>query len=232
MLISINQPAYLPWLGYFHRIAISDVHVVLDHVQFEKNSFANRNKIRTKDGWCWVTVPLLTKGRFGNLALNTIEICNLSRWAEKHWKTIQSCYSRAPYFNDHKSFFEKIYSQNWFLLIDLIKQTTTYLLSALGINTPLIFSSELDVHGSKDELILDICEKTGADTYLSGPLGKNYLREDFFLEKDIKVNYQNYSHPSYEQVFNGFEAYMTVLDLLLNYGTNSRQIILNNNAAV
>ncbi|HMC74088.1 MAG TPA: WbqC family protein, partial [Terriglobales bacterium] len=82
MIISINQPAYLPWLGYFHRIAVSDMHIVLDSVQFEKNSFTNRNKARTAQGWCWLTVPVKTAGRFGELNIREVEIDNERPWAK------------------------------------------------------------------------------------------------------------------------------------------------------
>ena len=82
MIVSINQPAYLPWLGYFHRIAVSDLHVVLDHVQFEKNSFTNRNKVRTASGTPWLTVPVRSKGRFGDLAINEVDIAD-GRWTAK-----------------------------------------------------------------------------------------------------------------------------------------------------
>ena len=96
MIVSINQPAYLPWLGYFHRIAVSGAHVVLDHVQFEKNSFTNRNKVRTAGGWCWLTVPVRTKGRFGDLAIRSLEIDNSTDWRARHWKTLYQSYKRAP----------------------------------------------------------------------------------------------------------------------------------------
>ena len=98
MIISINQPAYLPWLGYFERIERSDIHIVLDHVQFEKNTFVNRNKIRTKDNVIWLTVPLSTKGKFGKLQINNLEIASQINWQRKHWQTIRTCFSRAKYF--------------------------------------------------------------------------------------------------------------------------------------
>ena len=119
MIVSINQPGYLPWLGYFHRIAISDLHVVLDQVQFEKNSVTNRNKIKTPTGWNWLTVPVKTKGKFGALSINNIEIDNTKDWAQKHWKTICQNYSKSPYFKEYSEGFEKIYESKWERLIDL-----------------------------------------------------------------------------------------------------------------
>src|ERR1051326_8427944 len=102
MIVSINQPAYLPWLGYFDRIAASDIHVVLDHVQFEKNSFVNRNKVRTAQGATWLTVPVETSGKFGQLPIDQLQIASDQPWARKHWKTIEQCYAHAPYFDAHR----------------------------------------------------------------------------------------------------------------------------------
>src|SRR5207249_4338568 len=135
MIVSINQPAYLPWLGYFHRIAVSDAHVVLDHVQFEKNSFTNRNKVRTREGWCWLTVPVKTAGKFGALPINEVRIANENLWASKHWATLMLNYSKAPFFNQHAEFFEDIYTRRWEKLADLAREITEYMLNAFGIHT-------------------------------------------------------------------------------------------------
>jgi hypothetical protein len=225
MIVSINQPAYLPWLGYFHRIAISELHIVLDHVQFEKNSFTNRNKVRTKEGWCWLTTPVKTKARFGKLYIDQLEISNNSRWAEKHWATMRFHYAKAPFFAEHAPFFKTIYAQQWDHLPDLIKETTSYLLRAFGIKTPIIRSSEMEVKGNKDELIVNLCRAVRANVYVSGPFGREYLRERLFEEAGIKVLYHDYRHPVYPQVFTGFEPYMSAIDLLFNCGPKSLDIL-------
>ena len=225
MILSINQPAYLPWLGYFHRIAISDAHVVLDSVQFEKNSYVNRNKVRTRTGWCWLTVPLRTSGKFGNLAINQLEIANERGWAAKHWATLRLNYAKAPFFDEHAHFFKAIYRREWRNLGELTHETTEYLLNVLAIQTRLYFSSKQEVSGKKDELILNLCRKLGATVYLSGPLGRNYLREELFREQGIAVRYHDYHHPTYPQAHPGFEANMTVLDLLFNAGPQSLEIL-------
>lgn len=228
MIVSINQPAYLPWLGYFHRIAVSDLHVVLDHVQFEKNSFTNRNKIRTVDGWCWLTVPVRTKGKFGNLPINALEIYNKGNWAKKQWRTICQNYRKAPYFEDHRFFFESIYKRDWKYLSELCGEITNYLLDALNITTPLLFSSQMSPEGVKDELVLNLCQKIGASTYISGKLGKNYIHEPLFEQAGIKLVYQDYSHPMYSQWGrSSFEPYMAVIDLLFNHGPQSLDILLS-----
>ena len=225
MIVSINQPAYLPWLGYFDRIARSDVHIVLDHVQFEKNSFTNRNKIRTKTDWQWLTVPVKTKGKFGALAINELTINSDIRWAAKHWAALQNHYAKAPYFSQYKDFFEATYAQPWHLLNDLVRETTSCLLSAFGIRTPVLFSSDLNVAGKKDELVLNVCKAVGATHYLSGPLGRDYLREEYFEQAGIAMCYHDYRHPNYTQLYPGFEAYMSGIDVLFNHGVSSLDIL-------
>jgi hypothetical protein len=224
MIVSINQPAYLPWLGYFHRIAVSDLHIVLDHVQFEKNSFSNRNKVRTRAGWCWLTVPLQTKGKFGDLALNEVRIADTD-WARRHWETIRQNYAKAPFFREHRAALEGFYARPWERLADLARETTAYQLDALGIRTPLRFSSEMGVGGRKDELVLNLCKAVGASVYLSGPLGRDYLRPELFAEAGIQVAYHDYGHPVYPQCHPGFEPYMAALDLLLNCGPDGLQLL-------
>jgi hypothetical protein len=228
MIVSIHQPAYLPWLGYFHRIAVSDAHVVLDHVQYEKNSFTNRNKVRTREGWCWLTVPVKTAGRFGDLAINQVETANEKLWTPKHWQTVRLNYSKAPFFDQHAAFFEGIYSRPWEKLADLTGETTAYLLDAFGIRTKAYFSSQMKASGKKDELVLNLCRELGATVYLSGPLGRNYLREELFSNQDIAVRYDDYRHPAYPQAYPGFEPNMAAMDLLFNAGPASLEIILKN----
>lgn len=226
MIVSINQPAYLPWLGYFHRIAVADAHIVLDHVQFEKNSFTNRNKIRTRDGWSWLTVPVKTAGKFGNLPIHEIEIANEKKWALKHWESLRLNYANAAFFSAHSAFFESVYARQWERLMDLMQETTACLLDAFSIKTKLYFSSQMDVSGKKDELVLNLCRELGATVYLSGPLGRNYLREELFRDAGITVRYDDYHHPTYRQVHAGFEPFMAAPDLLFNAGPASLETIL------
>jgi hypothetical protein len=228
MIVSIMQPAYLPWLGYFERIAMSDLHIVLDHVAIDANSktkFANRNKIRTPEGWCWLTVPLKSKGKHGELFLNQVEIGDDAKWAQKHWGTLRVNYARAPHFAAHKEFFEGVFARSWGKLDDLLRETTGYLRSSLNLQTPIVFSSELAVEGQKDELILNLCRKVGATTYISGPFGRDYLDEAAFQNEKIEIVYHEYEHPTYPQIFPGFEPYMSAVDLLLNCGPESLQIL-------
>lgn len=228
MIVSINQPAYLPWLGYFERIAASDLHIVLDHVQFEKNSFTNRNKARTKEGSTWLTIPLATKGRFGDLAINTLDFAANDPWQKKHWATLRMNYARAPFFKEYAPAYEALYAQAWTGFMPMARAFLAQHLRDLGIATPLLFSSEMQVEGTKSELVLNLCRTAGADTYLSGALGRNYLDEATFTQAGVAVRYQDCAHPTYAQCQPGFEPYMGVLDLIFNHGPASREILLGN----
>ncbi len=232
MIVSINQPAYLPWLGYFHRIAISDVHIILDHVQFEKNSYTNRNKIRTKDGWRWITVPVRTKGLFGNLEINTLKIVENNKWKKKHCSTIEANYVKADYFKENDWLPESISNCASLEFNNLIKRLTHQILNVMNINTKILYSSDLCVDGVKDELIFNLCKKVGATIYISGPFGRSYLDENRFKENGIQVVYHDYHHPRYPQVYSGFEPYMSIIDLLFNCGPKSFDIMTDNQQTV
>ena len=185
MIVSINQPAYLPWPGYFDRILKSDVHIILDHVQFEKNSLTNRNKIKTPQGWSWLTVPVKTKGKFKDCAIKDLETNDQIKWPHKHWQSILANYKKAPYFDQYKEFFEDIYSQDWTLLNDIVSETNKYLMQSLKIETKIISSSNLELTKTKSDLVLELCEKVDATTYISGPLGRDYLEVESFKQRGI-----------------------------------------------
>ncbi|MDC0336048.1 WbqC family protein [Pseudodesulfovibrio sp.] len=230
MIISINQPAYLPWLGYFDRIAKSDAHVVLDHVQFEKNSMTNRNRIRTKDAEVMLTVPVRTKGRFGALPIDSVKIDNTANWSKKHWNSLCQNYAKTAFFAEHEPFFAEIYESTWECLTDLLRVCNAYLLKALGIATPMVSSSELSPTATKSELVQELCTKLGADTYLSGPFGRDYLDLESFEAAGICVLFHDYEHPIYKQRHAGFRPCMSVVDLLFNHGPESLNILTGNAA--
>ena len=111
MKVTIMQPAYLPWLGYFDRVSKSDLFIVLDHVSMDnssKNKFANRNKIRTHQGWSWLTIPIQSSGSSQDIPLNELHINNSFNWRKKHFKSIQSCYQKSPFYSQHESFLHAV----------------------------------------------------------------------------------------------------------------------------
>ncbi|MCX6183264.1 MAG: WbqC family protein [Bacteroidetes bacterium] len=228
MIVSINQPAYLPWLGYYYRIAKSDIFIYLDHVQFEKNSMTNRNKIKTSNGAVMLTVPVKTSGKFGDLKIAELEIDPAQKWAKKHLSSIQQAYSKAPYFKEIFPSLEAIYAKPFTHLNEVLKEMNNFLLSYLEINTKVLYSSEMKAEGAKSELVLNLCKEVGATTYLSGPFGRDYLDLPSFEQAGIKVEYADYQHPEYPQLHGAFEPYLTVFDVLFNHGKKSLEIILSN----
>lgn len=226
MIVSIHQPNFLPWLGYFHKISESDVHVILDNVQFEKNSFINRNRIKISSGWMWLTVPVFTKGRFGE-TIDNILIDSRNRWREKMWKSIWLNYSRTPFFKDYFDPIGDILKRPWNKLIDLNISLFNYLLEALNIRPRLIYASELKIRKKKSDLVLGICKELGAKVYFSGSQGRDYLIEKRFKKEGIMIIYQDYRHPVYRQLFGDFISHLSVIDLIFNCGPESLFIIRN-----
>ncbi len=223
-MVSIHQPEHMPWLGFFDKIRQADMFVILDNVQFRKNYFQNRNKIRTHDGWVWATVPVLTKGRSSQL-INQVEINNASPWVKDYWTAIRMNYTKAPFFPKYSSFLEQIYNKQWTYLADLNEKIISHVIHELGVQVKIIKASTLGVAGQGTELLLEICQKLKADVYLSGISGKDYLEENKFTEQGIKVIYQEFYHPIYRQVYEPFIPCMSIIDLLFNHGDKSLDII-------
>jgi len=217
MILSVHQPQYLPWLGYFDKIAKSDCFVFLDCVQYKKREFQNRNKIRTRDGWIWLTVPVISKSK-GFQLINEVLINNSIGWQNKHLKSIICCYKNAKYFNEHIGFFENIYNKKFEKLIDINLAIIYYLLEQFSIKTKIFFESSLSISTKKTQRIIDICKKLNADTYLSGIGGKDYLDEELFEKENIKLIYQDFKHPVYKQCYEPFIPYMSAIDFLFNCG--------------
>ena len=229
-IITIHQPGYLPWLGFFHKLLISDVYVAFDDVQYEKNSYNNRNKIKISQGECWLTVPIITKGKSKETLINNAQIDNKQNWAKKHLKTIQANYSKSNFYKDYFWFFEETYNKNWEVLSDLNMHILKWLLKELKIDVEVVLSSELkDKKSKKDKLVLEICKVLDTNIYVSGTLGKDYLNIDDFKKEEIDVYFQEYKHPIYSQLWGDFIPNMSIIDLLFNHGKESKKIIMGEN---
>ena len=228
MTVSVHQPQYIPWLGYFDKIAKSDAFVFLDQVQYKAREFQNRNKVCAKDGCIWLTVPVISKGK-SRQRISEVLIDNELPWRRQHNNSLQACYAGSCYFDKYFPFFRELYGRQWDKLIDLNVEIIDYILKELAISTPVYFESALGILGTKTGRIIEICKKLGADTYLSGVGGRDYLEEGKFEEEKIKLLYQQFVHPEYSQRFssqeNGFMPQMSALDLLFNEGQNSLKIL-------
>ena len=169
MIVSIHQPAYLPWLGYFDRIAKSDIFIFLDTVQFERNSFTNRNRIKTANGPIWLTVPVLLRGHLAK-KLSEIEIDERQDWRGKHLRSIEQNYRRAAGFADRFDRLKVQYDLVASGLADFCFAQLQFWLRELAIGTRIVRASEQAVAGSKSELVMSLCRNAGATTYFPGRL--------------------------------------------------------------
>jgi hypothetical protein len=226
MIVAVHQPQYLPWLGYFDKIDRADFFVLLDDVQFKKNEWQNRNKIKTAQGWQWLTVPVSYK--YPQL-INEVPINGEVRWQHKHSQSVLSNYRKAPYYYYLEEIFEEVFCGNWQLISQLNISAVRNLVKVLGIDTPLFVSSELgEFPEDADERLIAITKHFGADTYLAGIGGREYMEMDKYKENGIEVVFQNYTHPVYGQLFGEFEPNMSTIDLILNHGPESLTILRGN----
>ena len=228
MILTAHQPVYLPWLGLFHKIALAETFVYFDQVQYLPKDWMNRNKIRTKSGSIWLTVPVLRKG-YRDLKTSEIEINNSIDWQKKHFRSISLNYKKSPYFENYIPFFEDVYSRKWKFLGDLNEYMLKWFLDELGIKVNFLNANDFKFQGEKSSLILNMCKELNASTYIFGTLGKDYANVHEFEKNNIKLIFQDYNHPKYSQLYSEFVSHLSVIDLLFNHGPKSLEIILSNN---
>ena len=225
MIVSAHQPQYLPWLGYFHKIYNSDAFVFLDNVQYKDREYQNRNRIRVKEGCMWLTVPVLKNDKpYPNIS--DVRIDNFQDWRKRHWRAICINYSRLPFFVKYGSFLEELYKKEWDRLVDLNVSVINYILGSLEIDKPVYFESKLNIKTKNTQRIIDICKALKADTYFSGIGGKDYLQEGAFGANGIKLVYQDFQHPEYNQRYAPFMPLMSAIDLLFNHGPHALKILI------
>lgn len=228
MILTAHQPVYLPWLGLFHKIALADTFVLFDDVQYLPKDWNNRNKIWTMSGDMWLTVPVITKGH-REKPIRTIEINNQLPWRRKHWRSLAFNYNTAPYFKFYAPFFEDLYNREWKYLAELNEYMLRWFLSTLGITVNVIRASDLGLNGRKSDLVLDMCKRLGAKTYIFGALGRNYAKVDDFESQGVRLLFQDYRHPVYSQLQGAFRPHLSVVDLLFNCGKRSLEILMHDN---
>lgn len=220
----IHQPNYLPGLTYFDKIAAADVFISLDTVQFVKRNWINRNRFKAAGGPLWLTVPVQTKGKYTQSILGT-EIDRERDWVPQHLGTIESGYRKAAHFETYAPALFGALEQPWTRLVDMNEHLLRLCLGWLGIETPMRRASDLNVEGSSTELLINLCRAAGADTYLSGPGGRKYMDAARFAEAGITLRFHDYRYPRYSQLHGAFEPELSIVDLLLNEGPKSLEIL-------
>lgn len=225
-IISIHQPGYLPWLGFFKKIQYSDIFVFLDDAKYVKRQWHNKNQIRTSNGSTYLTVPIISNS---GEKINDVKISYDEKWNLNHKKTIYYNYHKTCFFEEYWNFFEELFEKKFQKLIELNFEIINFFLKELQIKTKIIFSSELGITEEKSDLNLEICKRLNADIYLSGIQGKNYLIEEDFKKNEIEVQFQNFQHPVYNQYYKPFMPNMAFIDLLFNEGKKSLKILHDSN---
>jgi len=223
--VSIHQPNYIPWLGFFEKVINSDIYVVFDDVQYPRGKdFANRNQIKTNNGKLWLTIPIKDKGSLKKW--KDVEYID-NGWKDKHLKNIESFYKKSKYFEEYYSELVNIFSVQHDFLIDLNVDLIRFVLDKLNIETKIVFSSNIKTDKTGLEKIIHILKELKATHYISGAGdgSKRYIDENEFSNNKIELIWQDYKHPQYKQLHGEFIPYLTILDLLFNEGTNSRDII-------
>ena len=232
MLLAIHQPDHLPYLGFFHKMARADVFVILEGVDYKKNNFQNRNRVWTPNGVAWATVPVLHKG-LDSKKIGDIRTVETEPWRKKYRMLLEQNYGRHPGFGAAMSVVDRALEDGG----DSLARINTIMIKGfaelLGIRTPIVVDADLETSGSKSELLVSVCRAVGADSYLSGAGGRDYLDESVFAEAGIAVLYQDFHHPVYPQKGpTEFVPYLSVFDLICNRPDDAGEILIGGSAPV
>jgi len=215
--VAILQSNYIPWKGYFDLINMVDQFILYDTAQFTKNDWRNRNKIKTRIGLQWLTIPV--RHSFGQ-SIHETTVSDAS-WSQRHWATLSQNYASCPHFPSYKRMFEQLYGEvsNEPQLSKINYRFLTEICSVLGITTPINWSSDFQLADGQTARLVDLCRQIGADEYLSGPAARNYLDESLFAGANIRVSYIDYTgYQEYRQAYPPFEHGVSIMDLIFNEG--------------
>jgi hypothetical protein len=232
LILTAHQPTYFPWLGTFHKILLADVFCFFDIAQYQKKAWDNRNKILTPQGEQWLTVPVRSKNHYSK-TIGDIEVNNDVPWGKKSFKTLQVVYGNHPYYKIHKEFLENVYLDcSWEKLCDLNIFIYKYILKNLNSDVKIVKASDYNFKGQKSDLVLDMCKKLQADTYIFGGEGKNYADILSFNDNGVHPVFQEYNHPTYPQhrSKHPFTSHLSTLDLMMNNPSSKlKEIIMQGN---
>ncbi len=236
MILTGHQPNYLPYAGFFNKVMRADRFLVVDNVQFVKRGtfgWMHRNRIRTDSpqGWDWLSVPVLTKGRHAQKVCEAA-IDGSVPWARKHWRAIEWNYRKARFFGDYAADFQALYERPWKWFCDLSCAFIEMLMRQLGIPGGFERTSALGIAGESTGLVVAMCRATGADTYLSGVHGADYLDPAEFERNGLRLVFQEFAGPVYPQCRPGdFVPNLSVIDLLFNCGPESGRMLKSDRQA-
>jgi len=216
------QSSYIPWKGYFDMMQRVDEFILYDDAQYTRRDWRNRNRIKTKDGLLWLTIPVEAKGRFDQ-AIKDVRISDAG-WAERHLKTIAAAYARAPHFRSYRDALDALYRSAASMRLSEVNRTLLQgVADLLGITTRLSWSMDYELPPGRVERLFALCEQAGATTYVSGPSARGYLDPAGFAAAGIGIAYMDYDgYPEYPQLFPPFTHQVSIIDVLLNAGPGAR----------
>ena len=225
VVISTNQPYFSPYPAFFYKAHLSDILVILDEVQFPQGTtWITRNRFKNHQGTLWMTVPVWKKG-LGLQKIGEVRICHEGRWAKKHLESLKTAYGKTPYFREHLSFMEEMFSPTDEKLIDLNLKIIRYLMKYLGMDTKVVLLSELGIESMGDQLLLDICKKMGISRFLAQSAAQKYLNVNLIQEEGIELKFFKPPSLVYPQLWGDFIPNLSTFDLIFNCGPKAHDIL-------
>ena len=226
MILAANQPYFCPFPGFFYKIHLCDVFVILDEVQFPQGTtWITRNRFKNDQGALWLTVPVWKKG-LGLQQISDVKICHEGRWHKKHVESLRSAYVHAPYFGEHLDFVKEIFSPNHQTILQCNLEVIRYLARRLEIGTKIVLLSELDIKARGNLLLVKICKSLGASKFLAQSAAAKYIDEEQFKAAAIRLDYFKYPSPIYPQLWGDFIPNLSAFDLIFNCGPKARDILI------
>ena len=226
-MISIHQSQFLPWLPYFYKILKSDIFIILDNVQYQKNGVQNRNSIKTPTGESYLTIPVNSKS---TSLINEVKILN-DIYVDKLLKTLKTNYSKAKYFeNIYFKIEEMIKSKSYQKIDELNKDLIFLIIGLMKVDTKIKYSSEFNLISKKDDLVLDLILKFNEQSYIVGMGGIHYMDMNKFNNHNIRIYKYNFNYREYKQLWskNGFIKNLSIIDLIFNNLDIAKEYILEN----
>jgi len=225
MIVSAYQPYLAPFPGFFSKAARSDILVLMDAVQFPRGTtWLTRNRFKNDQGSLWMTIPVWKKG-LGLQKINEVRICSEGRWARKHLESLKTAYANAPFFEEHLTFIDEIFSEIPEKLVDLNLKIIKHIMKHLEISAKVLLLSELDIDVKEPRLSVEVCKKLGASHFLAQSSAKKYLDKTAFQEAGIELKFFNPRYPVYPQLWGTFVPNLSAFDLIFNCGPKAQNIL-------
>ena len=216
----ITQSNYIPWKGYMTSMKYATHIILYDTAQYTRRDWRNRNKIITPNGPTWLSIPIDVKGKY-HQKVNEAKVKNHT-WSIDHWNKIRQNYRLAPHFKEYARIFEPVYREElpqYEYLTDINKRMLQLCIELLGLEIEVLDSRDFEIRGDKTGKLINLCKDMNADEYFTGPAARNYINEDYFADNDIALTYYDLEDfPTYEQQWDGFDHYVSVLDMFFNLG--------------